>query len=372
MLSVSDIRGVKGERKSIHSLSCRDRGLGVPGMSTERAAGPVVPPAWRVALGLVVAFLLVAGVGALIARAAGFADVRDAIETADARWFVLCLLAETVALAGYAAVFREGFRWSGGIEPGWTLSVRVMLASVGATRVLAAGGAAALAATYWCFRRAGFPAREALVRVLGFNTLFYVSFGAGAWVAALLAAIGVGGEAPAGLTAPWLVGVPGCFAAAIVVTEPSRAARLTRADGSLVRRGLGFTIAGATWVREVLPHAAGRRAFLASGAYWLGNVACLSAALSSVGVSLTVPELLLAFATGHVASILPLPLGGVGGVDAAMTYALTVVGVALAPALVAVAVYRLFAFWAPTILALPALALLPRTGRALERAAGGT
>jgi uncharacterized membrane protein YbhN (UPF0104 family) len=316
-----------------------------------------------------VAVLLVAGVGVLIARAAGFADVRDAIETADARWFVLCLVAQAVALAGYAAVLREGFRWRGGIEPGWRLSVRVMLASIGATRVLAAGGAGALAATYWCFRRAGFPAREALVRVLGFNMLFYVSFGAGAWVAALLAALGVGSEAPLGLTAPWLAGIPLCFVAAIVVTQPSRVARLTRADGSLVRRGVGFAIAGTAWVREVLSHAAGRRSLLASGGYWLGNVACLWAALSSVGISLTVPQLLLAFATGHAAAILPLPLGGVGGVDAAMTYALTVVGVALAPALVAVAVYRLFAFWAPTVPALVALVLLPRTGRALARTA---
>jgi uncharacterized membrane protein YbhN (UPF0104 family) len=52
-----------------------------------------------------------------------------------------------------------------------------------------------------------------------------------------------------------------------------------------------------------------------------------------------------------------------------MTYALTAVGVPLAPALVAVAVYRLFAFWAPTIPALVALAALPRAGRALERVA---
>jgi len=49
-----------------------------------------------------------------------------------------------------------------------------------------------------------------------------------------------------------------------------------------------------------------------------------------------------------------------------MTYALTAVGIPLAPALVAVAVYRLFSFWVPTIPALGALALLPRAGRALE------
>jgi uncharacterized membrane protein YbhN (UPF0104 family) len=52
-----------------------------------------------------------------------------------------------------------------------------------------------------------------------------------------------------------------------------------------------------------------------------------------------------------------------------MTYALTAVGIPLAPALVAVAVYRLFSFWLLTIPALAALALLPRAGRRLERAA---
>jgi uncharacterized membrane protein YbhN (UPF0104 family) len=52
-----------------------------------------------------------------------------------------------------------------------------------------------------------------------------------------------------------------------------------------------------------------------------------------------------------------------------MTYALTAVGVPLAPALVAVAVYRLFGYWVPTIPALAALAFLPRLGRGLERAA---
>jgi uncharacterized protein (TIRG00374 family) len=100
--------------------------------------------------------------------------------------------------------------------------------------------------------------------------------------------------------------------------------------------------------------------------YWVGNLFCLWAALRSVGETLPLSELTLAFATGHAATILPLPLGGVGGVDAAMTYALTAVGVPLAPALVAVAVYRLFSFWAPTIPALGALALLSRAGRALE------
>ena len=318
---------------------------------------------------MVAAALLVIGVGALIARAAGFAEVRDAIAEADSTWFVVCFFAQVAALAGYAAVVREALRSNDGPDPGFALGAHVMLASIGATRVFAAGGAGALAVTYRCFRRARLAQREALVRVLGFNTLFYVAFGIGASIAALLATLGVWGDAPRALTVTWLVAIPFCFAAAAFVTQAGRVEGLTAAGRSIVHRGLSYAIAGTAWVREVLPHRTGRRSLGWSLLYWVGNVTCLWAALHSVGESLPLPELVLAFATGHAAMILPLPLGGVGGVDAAMTYSLTVVGVALAPALVAVAVYRLFAFWVPTIPALVALALLPRAGRELERAA---
>ena len=121
---------------------------------------------------------------------------------------------------------------------------------------------------------------------------------------------------------------------------------MTRPAGSTARRALAYAIARIAWVREVLSDAAGRRLVVGTVLYWAANVVCLWAALRSVGVTMPLPELLLAFAAGQAAMILPLPLGGVGGVDAAMTYALTAVGVPLAPALVAVGVYRLFAFWA--------------------------
>ena len=48
-------------------------------------------------------------------------------------------------------------------------------------------------------------------------------------------------------------------------------------------------------------------------------------------------------------------------------YALTAVGVPLATALVAVGVYRLFAFWAPTIPAIVALLTVRRAGRRLAQ-----
>jgi uncharacterized membrane protein YbhN (UPF0104 family) len=327
----------------------------------------VVPAGWRAVVGVIAAALLVVGVGLLIARAAGFSEVRDAIEEADSTWFAVCLAAQALALTAYAEVFRGGFSWRGGPDPGFRLSANVMFASIGATRVFAAGGVGAIAATWWCFRRARFGADEALVRVLGFNTLFYVAFAVGAWTAALLAVMGVWGSVPVAFALPWLLLVPSCFVAAAYVTEPARLARWARREGNVARRALGYAVAGTAWVRQVLPDPAGRRMLLATTVYWAGNVLCLWASLKSVGVTLPLPELVLAFAAGHAATILPLPLGGVGGVDAAMTYALTAVGVPLAVALVAVGVYRLFAFWAPTIPALAALLLLPRAGRSLAR-----
>lgn len=326
-----------------------------------------MPSGRRAVAGVVVALLLVVGVALLIARAAGFAEVREAVAQADARWFVVCLLAQALALSAYADVFRGAFAWRGGPDPGLRVSASVMLASIGATRVFAAGGVGAIAVTYWCFRRARFAGEEALVRVLGFNTLFYVSFGIGAWAAALLAATGLWGDEALAVTLPWLVVVPVCFAAAIAVTQPGRVGRLGRTTGSLFRRALGYAISGTAWVREILPDPRARRLVASSVLYWVGNLACLWAALRSVDEGLPLPELVLAFALGQAAMILPLPLGGVGGVDAAMTYALTAVGVPLAPALVAVGVYRLFAFWAPTLPALAALLVLPRTGRRLGR-----
>lgn len=317
-------------------------------------------------IGVIAAVLLIAGVGLLIARAAGFSDVRDEIRAADSKWFGVCLAVQAVALAAYADVIRGALRWRDRPDPGFAASTWVLLAGIGATRVFAAAGLGAIAATYWCFRRAGFATDAAVTRVLGLNALFYVAFGVGVWLAALATASGRWGDASSALAVPWLALVPVCAGGALLVTRSSYVAKLEQPGDSVVRRGLAYAISALAWVRQVLTDRAGRRLILASALYWAGTVACLWAALHSVGETLPLPELVLAFAVAHAAMLLPLPLGGVGGVDAALTYTLTAVGVPLAPALVAVGVYRLFSFWAPTIPALGALALLPRTGRRLS------
>jgi hypothetical protein len=84
----------------------------------DRSTGFVVPSGWRALVGVAAAVLLVVGVGLLIAHAAGFAEVREAIEKADARWFAVCLAAQVLALCAYADVVRGGFRWQGDRTPG--------------------------------------------------------------------------------------------------------------------------------------------------------------------------------------------------------------------------------------------------------------
>jgi len=56
----------------------------------------------------------------------------------------------------------------------------------------------------------------------------------------------------------------------------------------------------------------------------------------------------------------------VGGVDAAMTFALHALGVPLEGALAGVIAYRFIGFWLPTIPAVWALITLPALGRTLE------
>jgi uncharacterized membrane protein YbhN (UPF0104 family) len=73
--------------------------------------------------------------------------------------------------------------------------------------------------------------------------------------------------------------------------------------------------------------------------------------------------IVLAFSVGYVATAVPLPAGGSGGVEASMSYALSAVGVALAPALLGVLAYRVVTFWLPL---LPVVAILASV-RGLDR-----
>jgi uncharacterized membrane protein YbhN (UPF0104 family) len=333
-------------------------------MMTEEVTALLVR--WRRALlALVLAVLLVVGVVVLIGKAAGYAKLLDHIGDAEKGWLAVCALGVVVAYVGYAQLLRSVVRIEHGPDLGLGLSARVVFGSLGATQLLATAGAGGIGVTYWAMRRSGFSRSEAITRTIGFNTLLWLVLGGTAWIAALLTTLHVGGTAPAGVAFPWLVLIPFCILAARYVTAPQRVERLERTDGGWLRRAFGLGVTATAFVRR----ASCTRVLAEAGGYWLGNAGCLWAGLRAFGVHLSLPQLVLAFATGYVATVLPLPLSGAGGFDAAMTYAVHALGVPLAPALLGVIVYRLFTFWLLTIPGGINLLLLPRTGKELERLA---
>jgi uncharacterized membrane protein YbhN (UPF0104 family) len=339
--------------------------------------GRVVADPRRLVVSIVLGLLLAAGVVVMIGKASGFAKLTNRLAEANAGWLILALAAQVLSIAGYVAAFRGMVALGGRIRLGAGVTLHVVLASLGATRLVAAAGAGGLAVNYWALRRLGFAARDSVVQVLVLNTVLYAVFGlAGAASAAVLFATS---SAPPGVTIPWMAIVGACAVAAAWVTRPGRAERLAadpgpREQGSkvvnLLRRGAASVVAAVLATRAVFRDPRAHGDLLGGGgAYWFGDIACLWLSLRAFGVDVGVATIVLGYTTGYVANLLPLPTGGVGGVDAAMTFALNALGVPLEDALAGVIAYRFIGFWLPTIPAAVALVRLPQLGRALAKVA---
>jgi uncharacterized membrane protein YbhN (UPF0104 family) len=322
----------------------------------------------------VLALLLVGVAFGLLGRAANFREVTAAAVDADRHWFPMCLLGELLAFCGSVAAYRDVARADGG--PQLTLSTTARVVVIGFGAFIIGSSVGGLAVDYWALRQAGAGRRESTRRVLAMNTLEFAVLSVWAAIAGLAILVGVGDRAPLAMTLGWLLIVPACIAAALWTTQPRRVARLTRVPNEvamprtvqrvkhILRIAFADAIGGVVLVRHVL---ARPRAYLAAilgfHVYWIGILVTFYGSLKAFGVTIAPSTLLLAFATGYVATALPLPAGGSGGIEASLTLTLHLVGVPLAPALLAVLVYRLFTLWLPV---LPALAFLPTVSR-LER-----
>ncbi len=301
---------------------------------------------------LTVAFAL--GVGAAVGRVAEYGKVTEALESADPLWLPVCLLGEVIAYLGYMLAFREAARVGGGPPLTLGLTARVVFVAFGA--FAAANAAGGLATDLWALHEAGVGTRESVRRVLGLNTLLYAVFGAAAWAAAL-AALATGGP-PRSVSIPWLVVMSVSFGAAAWFATGGRAARFAdRRSGGTIARAFADAVGGLVLFCKLLRHPREHAAGLAGALlYWGGDLACLWAALRAFGIELPLASLVLVYATGYVANLLPLPAGGAGAVDASIAFALTLVGVDLAPALLATFTYRFFTYWLPIV---PALFVIP-------------
>jgi putative heme transporter len=308
----------------------------------------------QVLIGVIAAAVAAGAMFALVGRLAGFAKIRASLADADPKWLIVCVIGQITVFAGYAGAFRWTVRADEGPTVELGTSIRVVLASFAATQVFSFGGIGGLALMYWVLRRFERDAHAAAVRVIGLNTAVYLVFGMIAMVAAALA-LGLG-DAPLGMTVPWLAGVPLAILAARWFTAPQRVAHWTAARPGLIHRALATGVGAVAWVRRRLGEPASRPLFVWAACYWVGDIASLWAALNAFGADPGLVGVTVAYTTGYLAQSLPIPLIATAGVDTATTLVLHTIGVPLELALLGVVAHRVFAFWIP---------LLPGTAFAL-------
>jgi uncharacterized membrane protein YbhN (UPF0104 family) len=315
----------------------------------------------HVVLGSLVPLIVAIFVVTVIGRVAGFARLTDTLRAGNTRWLMVCAVGQLMVFVGWAGAFRAAVEFERGHRVSAALSIRIALAGFACTQLIAAGGVAGLGFVYWVLRQLGLARRDAAVRLIGLNTAVYLVLGLGGLIAALVAF--VMGDAPLGMTVPWIVGIPLVLTAARWFTQRQRVERWATLRGSLARRGLALGVAAAWWVRRVLGSREGHPVLAWSVCYWVGDIASLWGALNAFG-TVSIVALPIAYTTGYLAQSVPIPFVATGGADAATTLALHTVGVPLDVALVSVMAHRVFAFWVPIVPGLVIAAKFVQSGKA--------
>jgi putative heme transporter len=308
--------------------------------------------AFGVFVGAALAFLYV-----VLPQVGGVRHTWDKLGEGDARWIAVALVVEVVSMASYIAIF-QGVHVPPGSPIGLRHSYQITMAGLAATRLFAAGGAGGVAVTAWALRRSGMGRKEVAQRMIAFLVLLY-----GVYAAALVVC-GVGlytgllpGAHPFAITVvPAIVGAVGiavCLAVALVPEDLER--RLERLSARRPR--------GARWLRRLASGPAsisgGVRfaveklrspdlAMVGVVTWWAFNIAVLYASFRAFGQAPPVAVLVQAYFVGMLANLLPLP-GGIGVVEGGMIGAFVAFGVSPSLAVPAVLVYRLIAFWLPSV-----------------------
>jgi uncharacterized membrane protein YbhN (UPF0104 family) len=258
-------------------------------------------------------------------------------------WLFGALGAELLAYAGYVVAYRSTIVDPGGPRLSFVLTLRLVLAGFGP--FVPAGG---FAFDRLALRAVHHSRRWARVQVLGLGVIEYMLLAPAACVCALILLLESRRASPL-LTLPWIIGVPPGLLLGWWVTRPGIPERFERSDGRIWRR-VGEVLRGIEVMRSVVLRPLERPgALLGMAVYWAAEIACLGFALRCFAVEISVPALVVAYATGYVASRRSLPLGGAGITEALLTLSLIEVHVHAAHALFAVVAYRLINFLAPMI-----------------------
>ena len=324
----------------------------------------------RLAIGgrlLLAAIVALAVMYGLVPQLPGLRGTLRRLGTGDGSWLLAGAGFEALSFAGYVVLFRAVFAGDT-TRIDWRASYQLTLAGVVATRLLAAGGAGGIALTAWALSHAGLDATEVRRRLAAFLVLLYSVFMAALVVGGLGLRTGLlGGPAPFGLTL-----VPAAFGAAVIALALALALVPvdlgSGADHRVTRFLATVPATVSAGVRGAIELLRTREPGLLGAIAWWGfDIAVLWSCLHAFGTSAPGGVLVVAYFTGMLGNLLPLP-GGVGGVEGGMVGALLGFGVPSGPAILGVLGYRAFAFWLPILPGTLAYVRLRRTVRAWDEA----
>jgi uncharacterized protein (TIRG00374 family) len=297
----------------------------------------------------------------VLPKLAGLGKTWDRLDQGSPGWLAVAAGFELLSFAGYVALFRCVFVRSGDSRIDWRASYEITMAGLAATRLFAAAGSGGIALTVWALRRAGLDRRAVAAQMVAFITMLYGVYMAALVIFGLGLRTGVlpGGGSFAITILPAIFG--GCVIAlflALTLVPVDVEGRLAawqarrgenRRGRRLLARLVTLPALAATGVRGALAVVRSRDP-LALGAigWWAFDIATLWASFKAFGASPAISVVVMAYFVGMFANVLPLP-GGIGGVDGGMIGAFLAFGVNGPVAVVAVLVYRAFAFWLPTI-----------------------
>ncbi|HZT16400.1 MAG TPA: lysylphosphatidylglycerol synthase domain-containing protein [Gaiellaceae bacterium] len=323
-------------------------------MALRRSSSGLLAPHGMTAL-VAVAAALAAGALVGLAWTVGFGAVLHRLIHPHWFWLWIAIAGEAVAYVGYTAAYREVATAEDGAE--LRVPLAAALVSTGFGVFVHSGG---FALDRIALERAGLSATEARRRVLGLGALEYAVLAPATLVAAVVVVFFHPGVS-SGLTFPWIIGVPAGTALALTALHWRTVVTRWPLIGKRLEHGLHALQLVLRLVTSPLRYGLG---VVGAVAYWAGDIFCLWAALHAFSAHTPpVAQLIVGYSTGYAITRRALPLGGAGVVEALLPFALGWVGIALAPALLAVFAYRLINLWLPIV---PALGGIPALRRLEE------
>lgn len=293
-----------------------------------------------------VAAVAVAGL-LVVSYIAGFDRVLDVLPNFHPGWLAIAAAGQVVGMAAYVIAYRHVVAHEDGPRISSGLASRLVAAGFGA---IAVGGGFALdrrALRNLCGDSA------AVSRVAALGALEWGLLAPLACACAIAVVVtGNNQHAQPSLLWPWILAVPVGFGLALPIATEARARRLQAHDRGW-RLALGNALMGVRYLRVFVtnPHRS-LSAWCGITVYWVADLSSFYAGLRAFGLAPDFVQVVLAYATGYVATRRSLPLGGVGITEALLALSVSWVGLPLAAAIPAVAAYRLFSLVMPTVPAL--------------------